>query len=267
MARLFRDAELSGWSTRATTYDELIAPITNQVVGPMIDRLGAFAGQRVLDVCCGPGHLAGALAKSGAVVEGIDFAVPMILRARANYPDLVFREGDAEALPFEANAFDHVVCGFGLMHLSRPDTAISEAFRVLRSGGRYVFTQWAQDDELLKIVLTAISDHGESIANVPHAPPPMRFGDPEECRRSLNAAGFSSVQDDRIETTWQSAKPEALLDIVYRGAVRAAMLLEAQPPARRARIHDAISEAARRRMINGSMIIRRPVVMASGVKR
>ena len=187
MKGTFRDAELDGWSTRSETYDQHLAPITNQVVGPMIDALGAVAGKLVLDVCCGPGHLAGSLAQSGANVIGLDFATPMVAKARENYPSLDFRQGDAEALPFDAQTFDHVVCAFGVMHLSDADAAVAEAFRVLRSSGQYVFTQWAQDDELLSIVLSAIAEHGEQVTSLPNAPPAMRFSDPLECRRVLEA--------------------------------------------------------------------------------
>lgn len=266
MTASFRDAELAGWSTRPLSYDQHLAPVTNQVVAPMMAALGRASGKSVLDVCCGPGHLAAALAAEGAVVEGLDFAAPMVARARENYPKLKFRQGDAEALAYVDGTFDHVVCAFGIMHLGRPDTAIAEAFRVLNPQGRYVFTQWAKDDELLSIVLSAIADHGAPVSNLPDAPPPMRFSDPLECSRVLEKTGFTEVRVDRIETTCTTEQPEALLDLIYGGAVRAAMVLEAQEPARRAQIHDAIFGAAKSRMSEGRVIIRRPVVMASGVK-
>jgi ubiquinone/menaquinone biosynthesis C-methylase UbiE len=266
MTGSFRDAELKGWSARSDSYDLYLAPITNQVAGPIIGALGTVAGKSVLDVCCGPGHLAGALAQSGASVVGLDFATPMVVKARENYPRLNFHQGDAEALPFDARTFDHVVCAFGVMHLSNADAAISEAFRVLRPTGRYIFTQWAQDDELLGIVLSAIAEHGDPVADLPAAPPPMRFSDPLECRRVLDAVGFDDIRIERVETAWTEQQPAKLIDLVYGGAVRAAMVLEAQPPTRRDQIHRALLRAADARTSGGVVTIRRPVVMASGVK-
>lgn len=262
----FREAELAGWSTRPASYDQHLSPVTNQVIAPIIAALGPLRGKRVLDVCCGPGHLAAALAAEGAIVEGVDFAAAMVAKARDNHRGLAFRQGDAEALPYPDDSFDFVVCAFGVMHISHPDTAIAEAFRVLRPSGRYVFTQWSKDDEVLTIVLSAIAEHGAPVANLPTAPPPLRFSDPAECRRVLAAAGFADVRDERIELTWDAEQPEALLDLIYGGAVRVAIVLEAQAPAQRARIHDAIVSAAKTRRSAGKVTIRRPVVMASGSK-
>ena len=266
MAGSFRDAELGGWSTRSETYDRYLSPVTSQVVRSIVGALGPVAGAHVLDVCCGPGHLTGALAESGADVVGIDFAMPMVVKARENYPRLEFRQGDAESLPFDAQSFDHVVCAFGVMHLSNADAAIHEAFRVLRPGGRFIFTQWAEDDELLSIVFSAIAKHGAPVAGLPDAPPPLRFSNPIECRRVLNGIGFADIAVERVDAVWTAPRREALIDLVYGGAVRAAMVLEAQPPARRELIHDAMLQAADARTMGGVVTIRRPVVMASGIK-
>jgi SAM-dependent methyltransferase len=267
MAETFRDAELSGWTARAESYDKLFTPISNQAIPQVLAALGDVHAKRVLDVCCGLGHLTAALAASGADAEGLDFASTMVKRASANHRPLSFHHGDAESLPFPDEAFDHVVCCYGVMHLARPDQAIAEAHRVLKPGGKYVFTQWARDDELLAIVASAVGAHGSPTLALPPAPPPMRFSDPDECRRVLKSTGFDKVEVERLDITWTSPRAEALLELITGGAVRAAMMIDAQPPPQRTRVQEAITEAARARTSGDTVMIRRPTVMASGQKR
>lgn len=155
------------------------------------------------------------MAGEGATVQGVDFAASMVAKARQNYPHVEFCQGDAEALAAANRAFDHVVCAFGVMHISRPEKAIAEASRVLQPQGHYVLTQWALDDELLKIATSAIADHGAPVDNLPDAPAPLRFSDPAECLRVLQIAGFGDVRAERIETAWTAERPEALLELIY----------------------------------------------------
>jgi ubiquinone/menaquinone biosynthesis C-methylase UbiE len=158
----FREAEHAGWTARADSYDAALAAVTGQAIPRILAAaLGDDFGCRsLLDVCCGPGHLAAAAAARGHRAEGIDFAPTMVALAQRNYPAVSFREADAERLPYPNTCFDAIACAFGLMHMERPDLAIAEAFRVLRPGGVFVFTQWAADDELFGIVGAAVAAHG-----------------------------------------------------------------------------------------------------------
>src|SRR2546422_34553 len=91
----------------------------------------------------GPNEIVAPLgAGPGMLVTGLDFSPAMIGLARARHPQIEFREGDAETLPFDAASFDASVMNFGMLHLARPDRAIAEAHRVLRPGGRFAFTVW-----------------------------------------------------------------------------------------------------------------------------
>jgi ubiquinone/menaquinone biosynthesis C-methylase UbiE len=261
----FREAEHAGWTARARSYDACFAAITNQAIPHVLAAFGNLADRALLDVCCGPGHLAAAAMAAGAHAEGIDFAPTMVALAQGNYPAIPFREGDAEHLPLPDGSFDAVACVFGVMHMTHPDLAVAEAFRVLRHGGVFAFTQWAAEDELLNIVADAISKHGNPGVNMPLAPPLMRFSNPDECRRTLLAHGFSEVSTTRIELEWHGDQPEAVLDLIRGGAVRAAMLIEAQAPRDRERVHAAILDAVKlRHTPNGGYLVRRPAVLTRG---
>ena len=264
----FREAEHAGWTARAESYDAALAAVTGQAIPHVLAALGGdLAGRAVLDVCCGPGHLAATAAARGALAEGIDFAPTMVALARRNYPAVRFGEGDAEHLPHPDACLDAVACAFGVMHMERPDLAIAEAFRVLRPGGAFAFTQWAADDELLGIVGAAVAAQGNPGVDLPPAPPPMRFSDPDECGRALRAQGFADVRVGRIALAWRGDRPEAVLDLIHGGAVRAAMLIDAQEPEDRARVHTAILEAVGARAApDGGYVVRRPAVLAKGRK-
>ncbi len=98
----FKDLEQDGWTKRADAYDDWFAIITRQAISPLLGALSTdYTNKRLLDICTGTGHFAYAAAEKGASVEGIDFADTMVSRAQANYPKISFRQGDAEALPYD----------------------------------------------------------------------------------------------------------------------------------------------------------------------
>src|SRR5260370_245420 len=99
-----------------------------------------LAGVRVLDVGCGGGFLAEALALAGADVSAVDRSVPTIEAARRHAAGaklaIDYRSADALALPYAAGEFDAVVSSDFLEHVSdRLDLVLAEQARVLRPGG------------------------------------------------------------------------------------------------------------------------------------
>lgn len=107
-------------------------------------------GQKVLDVACGTGILSREARKlvgvSGAVV-GVDINEGMLAVARRRSPDIEWRQGQAESLPFEEGVFDHVVSQFGLMFFQDRSEAISEMLRVLKPGRKGCVAVWASLSE------------------------------------------------------------------------------------------------------------------------
>jgi demethylmenaquinone methyltransferase/2-methoxy-6-polyprenyl-1,4-benzoquinol methylase len=105
---------------------------------------GLGNGDTAIDVACGTGRVAAALAEVvgpfGRVV-GVDLAARMIERATAEYRDIVqleFRVGNALALPFENGEFDAGTICFGLRNLADFESGFREMRRVVRPGGRVV---------------------------------------------------------------------------------------------------------------------------------
>jgi demethylmenaquinone methyltransferase/2-methoxy-6-polyprenyl-1,4-benzoquinol methylase len=112
----------------------------------VVDLAAIQPGQRALDVCCGTGDIALALARDGAEVIGLDFSRAMLEIAENRRPKNTqsaatnpkFIQGDAQQLPFPDNSFDAVTVGYGLRNLASWETGVTEMFRVTRPGGRLV---------------------------------------------------------------------------------------------------------------------------------
>src|SRR5438132_738976 len=129
-AKAFHDFEHAGWERAAEHYADAFGDLTKQTASALLDAAGVRAGTTLLDVACGPGFIAGAAAARGARVVGLDFSPAMIASASRAHGSVAFQVGDAEALPFDEGSFDAVVMNFGLLHLARPDLAITEGRRV-----------------------------------------------------------------------------------------------------------------------------------------
>jgi ubiquinone/menaquinone biosynthesis C-methylase UbiE len=94
-------------------------------------------GDSLLDVACGTGVLAQEAADlvgtNGSVV-GVDINEGMLAVARQKAPNITWKVGPAEALPFSSNTFDRVVSQFALMFFEDQAKAIAEMGRVVRPG-------------------------------------------------------------------------------------------------------------------------------------
>src|SRR5262245_43900502 len=165
----FHDFERDGWERAAEHYSDAFGGLTAQTIRRLLEAADVRVGMRVLDVATGPGMVAAAAADMGATPVGVDFSPQMVAYARRDYPSLRFEEGDAEALTFADARFDAVVINFGILHLARPDAALSEARRVLVPGGRCAFTVWARPEISVGfgIVLGAIERLGRMDAPLP----------------------------------------------------------------------------------------------------
>jgi len=268
-SRAFREFEHAGWQSVVVQYDTAFGPLTTQAIEPLLDAVGAGRGIHLLDVAAGPGYVAVAAARRGAIVVGIDFSAPMVAEARRKYPGIEFQVGNAEALPFPDGSFDAVVMNFGMLHLGQPDQALVEAHRVLRPGGRIAFTVWAKPEETVgfDITLDAIQTHGAMNVPLPQGPPFFRFSDPEESRRTLLEAGFVSPLIAKVsQMIWRLPSPETLFEAMQGATVRIAGLLRGQTPQALNAIRTAMRNAARAYEKDGVIELPMPAVLASATK-
>ena len=175
---------------RAETYDRLRPADANwrELLGVLV-REGELEGARVLDVGCGTGRVAAALAERNRV-WAVDPSPEMLAVAGRRLPRSAgLKQGRAEDLPFKDDSFDAAVMWL-VVHLVDRPPAFAELRRVLRPGGRLVIATFdpAYFDSFW---LNKLFPSLEAIDR-------RRFPTPDELGRELPAAGFDKVRFVRL---------------------------------------------------------------------
>lgn len=94
----------------------------------------------ILDICCGTGDFTQIIDKiePKAKVIGLDNSVEMLKLAKQKNPRKVFMQGDCTELKFKDNEFDYITVGFGLRNVDNRQKALSEIYRTLKTGGKFM---------------------------------------------------------------------------------------------------------------------------------
>jgi demethylmenaquinone methyltransferase / 2-methoxy-6-polyprenyl-1,4-benzoquinol methylase len=190
--------------------DRLWRRRTARRLAPILEQSNA----RVLDLCCGTGDLAMALARRGrAAIIGADFAHPMLVRARAksrpsrSVPGqaLSLFEADALALPFADCSFDLVTTAFGFRNLANYEAGLGEIRRVLKPGGALAILEFTEPPNsflgnlyrwyfrrVLPEIGGIVSGDRGAYSYLPKSV--SRFFEPQELASLLALSGFGSVE-------------------------------------------------------------------------
>ncbi|HVL54169.1 MAG TPA: methyltransferase domain-containing protein [Vitreimonas sp.] len=209
-------------ATAATVYEEFFVPaLLAQWTEPMIDAAGIRAGHRVLDVACGTGVLARAVAATvgpqGRVV-GLDLNDGMLDVARRKEPQIEWLLGRAEDLPFRDGEFDAAVSQFGLMFFEDRTRAVAEMVRVVRGRGRAAIAVWGRLDRSPGYLdLTALLDRlfGRGARDALAAP--FVLGDEEALRTILTDAGLTAVEVTARDGVARFPSLESWMETEIRG--------------------------------------------------
>ena len=221
-ARLQLRVQRYGWDKAAAHYEAYWAAQLRPAQDRLLELAALQPGERVLDVACGTGLItfraADAVGPSGEVIAS-DISERMLeavlhTAAARGLPQVGTRRAHAEEQVFEAETFDAVLCGLGLMYTPEPAVALREMCRVLRPGGRAAVAVWGARSNCGWAEIFPIVDR-----RVQSEVCPMFFqlGTGDTLRVQMQAAGFQEVIVDRLSTELSYASADDALGAAFVG--------------------------------------------------
>lgn len=245
------DGVASGWEKWSDTIDGGGAQLNER----MIEMVRVEPGSRVLDVAAGygePSLTAAARAGAEGAVVATDISAEMLAigaerAAEAGLDNIEFVESDAASLDFPEASFDAALSRFGLIFEPDGESAAARIRELLKPGGRLAISSWGAPDRVPFIgipMLTAIRRLG-----IPPPPPgspgPFARPTPAALCGLLETAGFSEVEAEQAEVTFEWSSPEAFTAFVKETAPPVSAMTAGQPPDVQAATWEAIAEAVR----------------------
>ena len=207
----------------AACYDDL-TPVQQHLTLEMVERLRLMVqpGDHLLDIGCGTGRLLQLIRTAVPTVAcyGLDLAPNMIEQARKQLGgDVTLMVGDAEQLPYADASMDVVVSTSTLQWLDQLSPCFSEVARVLKPGGRFLFSLFAQGtlQDVKQTWRSACSAMG--VERTQDHDGTHRFHTPETVQRSLQGADFCDTTVTRsTQTVWYPDLIQLLTAVKQIGA-------------------------------------------------
>jgi SAM-dependent methyltransferase len=232
----------------------------------LVRRLAPKAGDRWLDVGCGPGAVAMRAARAGAEVTGLDIAPGLIETARRRAGEeglsIAYDVGDAEALPYGDASFDVVSSSVGVIFAPDHRAAASQLARVTRPGGRLGVTAWRPDQGICAML--------EIIGDYQPPPPegagsPFEWGSEEHVRELLGEAFELDFAEGDAPQLGESG--EEIWDRARRFAGPAKATWDSLDPARRDELDERMVAFYEQYRRNGGIHQERPYLLILGTRR
>jgi len=187
-------------------YDQYLGPlIFEPYADDLAQRLSGLCEGRILETAAGSGIVTRALLRSlpaSVVVVATDLNQPMLdhAAARTGSANVSWQRVDAQALPYPDGSFDVVVCQFGVMFFPDKQKAYREARRVLKAGGRFIFSAWdrIEDNEFADVTTAAMTELFPDNPPLFLARTPHGYHEKELIRAELRSAGFTEITLDTV---------------------------------------------------------------------
>ena len=242
-------------------YDQLMVPlIFTPYARDVTERLVKLNPHNILETAAGTGVVTRAMAArlpADAHITATDLNVPMLDRAKTHLGSdkrITWAQADAQALPFDDQSFDAVVCQFGVMFLPDKAKGYSEARRVLRSGGTFLFAVWERlaENEFVDVIQETLAKIFPAnpitfMARIPHG-----YYDGKIIGTELHTAGFTGVNIETIEHV-SKAKSAMEAATAYCQGTPLRSEIEAREPGGLQRVTGIVEQALAKAFGNGAV--------------
>ena len=274
----FRDGQRHQWNSAATgwrRWSELIDRAASGISARLVELAGVERGSRVLDVAAGYGEpsltAAGRAGSEGSVLA-TDISAEMIAFGReraaaAGLENIEFVQSDAAALDFPEASFDAALSRWGIIFEPDAEAAAARIRSFLEPGGRMAISSWGSPDRVPFLAIpmrTAMQRLG-----VPSPPPgtpgPLSRPTPQALGGLLEAAGFSDVEVEEAEVTFEWQSPEEFTTFIREIAPPITAMIASHPQGVQEETWTAITETIRETAGDGGAVrLSNLVLLAAG---
>ena len=274
----FRAGQRQQWAKAATgwrKWSELIERAARGVSERLVELAGVEPGDRVLDVAAGYGEptLTAAMAAGpeGEVVA-TDISAEMLAFGReragaAGLGNIEFVESDAASLEFSEGSFDAALSRWGIIFEPDAETAAAHVRGFLEPGARMAISSWGQPDRVpfMAIPMRTAMERLQVPPPPPGTPGALSRPTPEALGGLLDVAGFSDVDVEEAQVTFEWQSPEEFTTYIREVSSSIKAIIDPHPPDVQeetwAAITDAIGQGA---ADDGSVRLTNLVLLAAG---
>jgi SAM-dependent methyltransferase len=254
----FRDGQRQQWDSAATgwrKWSELIDGAASGISERLVELAGVEPGSRVLDVAAGYGEpsltAARAAGPEGSVVA-TDISAEMIAFGReragaAGLANIEFVELDAAGLEFPEGSFDAALSRWGIIFEPDGEAAAASVRSFLKPGARMAISSWGPPDRVpfLAIPMRTAMQRLEVPPPPPGTPGPLSRPTPEALGGLLEVAGFSNVEVEEADVTFEWQSPEDFTAFIKEIAPPISAIIDPHPQEVQDETWAAITDATR----------------------
>jgi SAM-dependent methyltransferase len=254
----FRDGQQQQWNTAATgwrKWSEMIDGAAGGISERLVELADIRPGSRVLDVAAGYGEPSLSAAKrvgSDGSVLASDISAEMIAFGReraaaAGLENIEFVQSDAASLDFPEASFHAALSRWGIIFEPDAEAAAARIRSFLTPGGRMAISSWGPPDRVpfLAIPMRTAMQRLAVPPPPPGTPGPLSRPTPQALGGLLEAAGFSDVEAEEAEVTFEWRSPEEFTTFIREIAPPITAMIAPHPQEAQDETWAAITEAIR----------------------